>query len=44
MFDTLFILYLSLPFLIIDIKMHYTNLNGCNLGMLWNIDLSLILF
>jgi len=32
------------PLLIIDIKMHYTNLNGCNSSMLWNIDLSLVLF
>jgi len=22
--------------------MHYTNLNGCNSRMLWNIDLSLV--
>jgi len=24
--------------------MHYSNLNGCNSRMLWNIDPSLVLF
>ena len=32
------------PFLRMDIKMHYSNLNGCNSRMLLGIDLSLVLF
>jgi len=31
-------------FLIVDIKMHYTNLNGCNSRMLWNTDQKMVLF